>query len=325
MKHTSDYRARYALMNEKGLYYDKDGFFHEKDVFSDHIVIFPHIPESPRKRKKFEKFYGGTFVDINSLRASTDEKSKKRMEYILDGVRSALGENVKLSKYLNYTNDGQYIDTDRSSVFSIIKMLTDSYHYRTGVNLLFYRNDTERFDIDKFVDLVNPHRDAIDIYTKQACSYEKNLDKALHYYNKDYPIISMIWNPDRVLRNIMQIGGNVWDNKHNKYNDFEVDDNHDVVYVYPMGVVLTQSGNHSVNAGKVKGEGSIKVDKVWDISPLYEEYYFDGRYLLDNDGDKYEIPFELGIVFEIGRILKEYESVFDDNIISKVKGGIVDE
>lgn len=53
-----------------------------------------------------------------------------------------------------------------------------------------------------------------------------------------------------------------------------------------------------------KGEGYICPNEVYDVSYLYNIYYFDGTYLINkHTEDRNEILFEIGSIFEIGRLL----------------------
>lgn len=74
-----------------------------------------------------------------------------------------------------------------------------------------------------------------------------------------------------------------------------------------MGIYYIYNGNHSTNAGIVNSDGTIQVEEYLDISYLYDEYKFDGEYLsnINNSHERIPLLFELGVLFEIGRLLLE--------------------
>lgn len=84
--------------------------------------------------------------------------------------------------------------------------------------------------------------------------------------------------------------------------------NHRVMLLLPFGVSFVLRGNHSLTTGIIQGEGMVKTDYIYDISPLYEYVLCDGDkfYLRDsNDILFYVKNIELAAIFEIGRKMVE--------------------
>lgn len=48
--------------------------------------------------------------------------------------------------------------------------------------------------------------------------------------------------------------------------------------INPLGLVLVDNGNHSVNSAIIHNEGEIIVKTIVDISPVLEKYKFNGKY-----------------------------------------------
>ena len=90
---------------------------------------------------------------------------------------------------------------------------------------------------------------------------------------------------------------------------FEYDKiNHMATYIYPIGLTIVYNGNHSTLSGILKGEGTIQANQTYDLVPTYDYMYFDGIYFRNkmNDEKLYKVArFEIGALYEIGRILAE--------------------
>ena len=73
-------------------------------------------------------------------------------------------------------------------------------------------------------------------------------------------------------------------------------------YIFPIGLTIVYNGNHSTLSGILKGEGTIQANQTYDYM------YFDGIYFKNkmNDEKLYKVArFEIGALYEIGRILAE--------------------
>ncbi|MBP3504975.1 MAG: hypothetical protein J6K43_01035 [Lachnospiraceae bacterium] len=127
---------------------------------------------------------------------------------------------------------------------------------------------------------------------------ESNIDIDL---SKD-AVLVCAWNKERFVDALLNIGKNVG-------NSFEYHKiNHMAIYVYPIGLTIVYNGNHSFLSGILKGEGTIQANQTYDLVPTYDYMYFDGIYFRNkmNDEKLYKVRrFEIGALYEIGRILAE--------------------
>ena len=79
--------------------------------------------------------------------------------------------------------------------------------------------------------------------------------------------------------------------------------------ILPFGIGLVTSGNHSIAAGIVDGQGCITTAAVQDISPLYQYVHYDGEnFVRTFDGFVLSQPQdeESGMLYEIGRLMIRY-------------------
>lgn len=130
---------------------------------------------------------------------------------------------------------------------------------------------------------------------------------------KSTPIISCIWNNERVIDNIIQIG--ICND-----NPFIGIENTNVsgFLIEPIGLIVITNGNHSINSAIIHNEGQVQIDKCYNISDLFDKYRFDGIDFLDIKTNKRinlrhlvkdskPLFYELGLIFEMGRILNKYD------------------
>ena len=126
------------------------------------------------------------------------------------------------------------------------------------------------------------------------------------------PIITCIWNYSRVfdcLDGIGECNKNPFDGKANTGNI-------NACLINPLGLVLVDNGNHSVNSAIIHNEGEIIVKTIVDISPVLEKYKFNGKYFeniitneiinddtLKNNSEPF--LYTLGLLFEMARALNE--------------------
>ena len=115
-------------------------------------------------------------------------------------------------------------------------------------------------------------------------------------------ILVCAWNKQRFVDALLNIGQNVG-------NSFEYDKtNHMATYIFPIGLTIVYNGNHSSLSGILKGEGTIQANQTYDLVPTYDYMYFDGIYFRNkiNDEKLYKVErFEIGVLYEIGRLLAE--------------------
>lgn len=114
-------------------------------------------------------------------------------------------------------------------------------------------------------------------------------------------ILPWPWNRKRLIDNISTIG------KGRSGGEWKQDEgNHFVTLWLPIRIAWVDQGNHSITAGIIQGEGTLKPTKTYDISKVYDIIYCDGEYfrLIKDDSIFCEIKnIEFAAIFEIGRIM----------------------
>ncbi|MCL2016701.1 MAG: hypothetical protein FWG68_10700 [Defluviitaleaceae bacterium] len=210
---------------------------------------------------------------------------------------------------------------DKHDIFYLSKLFANQIIFNDIEKTLVDNEHTDNGYIKRFFDFSSEKshiwRD-LDKKFYQPFSTEQPLILNL----KDTPTISNVWparptggQKSRLARGIAEIGTpkSQW-----KEQDGE---KHKASLFLPMGLlVVTESGNHSIATGVLKSSGNIRIGgdtrrKIYDMSELYTFMYFDGvfyRKKADNSiicGTK---SFEFGAIFEIGRIVHEYDISFVD-------------
>ena len=86
------------------------------------------------------------------------------------------------------------------------------------------------------------------------------------------------------------------------------DHNHQVELWEPIGVGWSHGGNHSMAVGILLGVGTVRPNIAYDITPVYEHVYCDGR-TFRRRHDRAVISevasIELAAIFEIGRLIAD--------------------
>lgn len=191
--------------------------------------------------------------------------------------------------------DNGVFPVNYSVVFDIVKILADNINYRNNKALL----DNE-INEDISNDL---------FYKLQFYANEVELKTNITIELGKHPVLSNIWNAERqidTLRLFSDEEKNWTEDKLNHYYDLYL----------PMGLTVINNGYHSINAGIIKGIGSLCFSpndqnrKIYDLSPLYEKIVFDGTYYREintrkiiKTGESDTNIFELGCIYEIGRII----------------------
>lgn len=209
--------------------------------------------------------------------------------------------------------------TAQHPIFSYIKIFTDAIQNQQAVEVLKNGRDNLQLDDNIYFNTVEALYHPINnILFRDIWEHAKRYElKDLVVSNGRDPILASIWTSDRIVDNITNIGKGM-SNKHYyeqgmyKDNSFEyIPTNHMTSYIYPLGITQVKNGHHSIFAGMNKGEGEFIAEEIYDVSYLYDIYHFDGTYLVNEEtGDKEAIIFEIGAIFEIGRLLLLYPDVF---------------
>lgn len=198
-------------------------------------------------------------------------------------------------------------------IFSYIKQLTDLMTYESGIRSLTEKNNGVAEEINDFfvgfgtgnkkikhITMEKPHPD--DFFADR----NKNYYLYEHDIQLDFnvePIIINPWYDDRTISAIKDIS-----TKDNKFDAYSHKWNISNCYYYPIGVTLCRGGNHSQYSAKLKGNENTLITSIIDIREIYKTKIFEPTPFMD----KYELY--TGILFEIGRILENYEQVFPNKI-----------
>ncbi|MGP3790525.1 DUF6710 family protein [Pseudomonas sp. B392_1p] len=131
------------------------------------------------------------------------------------------------------------------------------------------------------------------------------------------PIVAVPWTRARLVNALANIGFS------RVMGAWRADINHRVELLLPFGLALVHGGNHSLAAGIVNAEGSVVTESVTDLSPLYAHLRYDGLSMIrTHDSSALWEPFdeELGVLFEIGRLMLERGVRYDAPAVGDDEG-----
>ncbi len=136
-----------------------------------------------------------------------------------------------------------------------------------------------------------------------------NLEKPIYINAKDNPLLTLPWHHNRVVNNILTVGedaGNPIDT-----SDINIDN----VYIYPLGITLVSSGNHSQFAGILKSElENLKINRIYDISEEMSK-------VRDNDFSNFSLSLvnnKINSILQIGAYLERYSDDFPKEILGAI-------
>lgn len=195
-----------------------------------------------------------------------------------------------------------YSDIDyKHPIFSYIKVLGLSIQTNHITNLAYGRERLPALDSKVFFNFqywLTPSSTIWDIIEPGIKDIKSGKEIRL---TRDL-VLPWPWHPLRFEDALVQIG------KYNKRGAWRQDPNHDIYMLQPVGVCFVDSGNHSITAGIVKGEGSITDYRIVDMTALYSLMYCDGinYYRTADNSIIQEVEnVEFAVIFEIGRKLCE--------------------
>ncbi|WP_215392832.1 DUF6710 family protein [Staphylococcus aureus] len=256
--------------------------------------------------------------NLMRLEAKENRKSKRattQLHNVLESAELILKENPHV------TYERQH------PIFSYIKIFTDLIQSKLVTNVIMNGRDNVYSKSYQFFNTVEAYMHPLDkIYLKEVVTRANIYTKiGLNVSIQRDPIVTHLWNADRLADALRNIGSGVIINSFFKggiqrENKFEYDKlNHKGKYMYPLGVINVYNGNHSISAGLNKSEGNIIIDDLVDVSYLYDIYEFNGRYLINKETkEKEKIYFEFGALFEIGRLLLEHKEVFPEAVLDVI-------
>lgn len=297
------------------------------------IVIFSLIYVTAKQRNTIRlrgysnEYFSPSFDELdklNKFRYQYDRERKHDLDNIIEHARHLLEEN----KHFDYPKN--------HPIFYLIRTITMNLQTENDLNVLKQKGDRIKYN-------VKPNKKDSFHYTSAYFHFFEYIIRNYRLINKkDFklkdpldielsktPLISGVWRDDRLLSAYANIGCDVQEK--NNYlvelpkgfkletRNFKQDNNHLGAYVYPLGFVYVFNGNHSVNAGLIKSEGTLAIDEVYDLTGMYDEYEFDGTYFINKETNEHEkIPFNMGALFEIGRVMLEHPKLFPKEIKQSV-------
>lgn len=223
-------------------------------------------------------------IDIESAQSTAEKERTEQSKELLNKQR--LSNLINKVKELCRSFDFQ----QRKAVFYIIKIYADKINCGNNTDVL-------ESQIDK-----RPFQDATSFYGE----YRYNLNKSFRIDLGKAPVITYVWRKSKLVDALTTLSANNGKFKENDYN-------HRYSIFFPLGLTIVFNGNHSANSAIIKSEGFLEYRPgvsgriIYDLSPLYSKFYFDGTYYRDKQSDEIieKTSFEYGCLFEIGRVLTE--------------------
>lgn len=223
-------------------------------------------------------------------------------------VVSSIRNKERLSNTLEFANSlldrsgaGSFYGED--SLFMLVKILADKINCEQSLHVIQNPPAQSPIDIES---LFMQKWDAKGAEQIQFYAKPVKIEKDLRISLSENAIIASTWSSDRISRRIKDAGT---DKK-----PWEEDlGNHSVSLFLPIGLVISNNGNHSIFSGTVRRTGNLVIrpksnHEVYDISHLYDIIRFDGTHYIDIKTKKNigkASNFEFGCIFEIGRLMVE--------------------
>ena len=113
-------------------------------------------------------------------------------------------------------------------------------------------------------------------------------------------VLTTPWRRDRFAEALALIGTD------KKLGTWKRDYNHQIALILPWHFGIVTSGNHSITAGILNGQGEVTPTEVHDLTPLLSRVYCDGQHFIDaSTQTKLAVVsnHRLAALYEIGRIM----------------------
>lgn len=189
----------------------------------------------------------------------------------------------------------------KESVRSVIKFMANSIQSELFTKCMY--NDRNYPGIGYMRAILNSFLLDLSFDFWQKCN--------IHLKVQNTPIISCVWNHSRMIDGLMGLG----EINKNPFNGISFAYNIHAFSIEPLGLVVVDNGNHSVNAAIVYNEGEIIVNTVIDISEVLEKYRLDGKKYVNIETNKKvniknlknnseSFTYTFGLLFEMARVLK---------------------
>ena len=238
---------------------------------------------------------------IHSLVSPKYRRKRKELNAVLDFAENLIE--------INNSNECDFGGKkDNSAIFSYIKHICDVINTNNTFRIIKEKCENKTYILED------------DILFGDTPNKSDIISPFKVYLGKD-SVISSAKDFGKMEYVFKHIGGNGVPWQEDKIN-------HSYRLIMPLGITFVEEGNHSIETGIIKCVGSLSFDKskyncsVFDISPLYQQIYFDGIYYrtIRNNEIVEKTEFEYGCLFEIGRLLSLQTDIqFKEKIISSSK------
>ena len=220
------------------------------------------------------------------------KKQKKKQQ----GVTIEENTQIFIEDFKKLVDEGK-----KESVRSVIKFMANSIQSELFTKCMY--NDRNYQGIGYMRAILNSFLLDLSFDFWQKCN--------IHLKVQNTPIISCVWNHSRMIDGLMGLG----EINKNPFNGISFAYNNHAFLIEPLGLVVVDNGNHSVNAAIVYNEGEIIVNTVIDISEVLEKYRFDGKKYVNIETNKKvniknlknnseSFTYTFGLLFEMARVLK---------------------
>ena len=220
------------------------------------------------------------------------KKQKKKQQ----GVTIEENTQIFIEDFKKLVDEGK-----KESVRSVIKFMANSIQSELFTKCMY--NDRNYQGIGYMRAILNSFLLDLSFDFWQKCN--------IHLKVQNTPIISCFWNHSRMIDGLMGLG----EINKNPFNGISFAYNIHAFLIEPLGLVVVDNGNHSVNAAIVYNEGEIIVNTVIDISEVLEKYRFDGKKYVNIETNKKvniknlknnseSFTYTFGLLFEMARVLK---------------------
>ena len=227
------------------------------------------------------------------------------LDVIIKNINSKKVDSYYLDNFsLFFMEFNKFIERgDKILIYRYLKFLTNGIQAKLDMFCDYYRAKYENYRLfSSFL----PYNLLSDYYC---------VDKVCEI--KDTPIITSIWNMDRVFDKLIGIGKDVGNEF--RFDDISVNNNIEAVLIKELGLMFVTSSNHSINSAIIKEEGKLPIYNEISLKKFLNLYRFDGeKYLFIENNKPIDCSWcidsckpmlkELGYLFEIGRVL------FNNNI-----------
>ncbi|KMK53632.1 hypothetical protein FEFB_05670 [Fructobacillus sp. EFB-N1] len=141
----------------------------------------------------------------------------------------------------------------------------------------------------------------------------------------DWPLLQCIWNNNRLIDNLISFSRNE--------SSFDIhNENISNQFVYPLGITLVNSGNHSQFVNFLQGNREYLVSEIVDLTDVLNHWHFNGKHLVNSSGkvdrslekrlgkgQTVDDLFYAGVLFELGKILMKHNELFPQQILDLIK------